>query len=186
MEEKVKEIWIKYENGEIPRNEFEAVLKEYLDEKEKKKTDWHWPGLYDPKNNIEGYEYHRKEDHQVRQVCIIGNLSYEVIANDRCNINCCQTESELKLVARQKQAFLEVVDKLKELNDGWKPDWNNSAQRKCEPYYSHQGNEIHISFSDSIQVLPSLLQSKSEKVWLDVIEQLGEDKVKLALWWIED
>lgn len=77
---------------------------------------------------------------------------------------------------------LKIDDRLKELNKGWRPDWESKRQYKYEAFYDYQDCSIRISPCLTTRSLPDWFQGKSEEIWKQVIDEFGEEKIKLALW----
>ena len=65
------------------------------------------------------------------------------------------------------------------LNDGWEPDWNNSAERKYFIYYISTHKIFKIDSNISINY--GIVYFKSRELAEQAIKILGEETVKLAL-----
>lgn len=137
----------------------------------------HWPGYYDP---LEGGEYF--------VVCsaVNGLLAYKRTNGDQSYTDadralgiCCETKEEAEFVIKQKKAERDVRDLLEKKNEGWRPDWESTKQDKWEAF--KQGAAIRFQ-ATACQTLRDCFQAMTEEVWEEVIEELGEEKVRLALW----
>lgn len=167
-------------NQEMSPIEVEAELNELVDELIQKKQETeepaHWPGRYNPASNKSFY------------TCAPNGVAKSFVnyTSDQKNGPreagvCCQSAQEAEFVFYQKKAELAVIKELARLNEGWRPDWKNDDP-KWEPLYDHNSKEIIIQAGTVGSYLPEWFQAKSEKIWEQVIENLGEEKVKLALW----
>ena len=65
------------------------------------------------------------------------------------------------------------------LNNGWKPDWENTLQIKFYIYYNHNNKIISINFGNYLNY--GIVYFKSKELAQQAIEILGEETIKLAL-----
>ncbi len=159
----ILEIWDKYYKGEISRNEADKLIRG--DKVEDKKVIEHVPGRYQP-NGKYGFTT------SIVEYCRIFNI-------------CCKTEQEAEFILRQKKAKLALIDKIHELNDGWVPDWSNYEDDKWYFYYNHTKNRLVCTIIGNFQESKNELYFKSEEIGDQIISELGEPLIKLALWGIE-
>lgn len=145
-------------------------------QKDTKEESWHWPGRYKPDN---GNYFKIANNGEV----YIPDIESE---SDRLNGICCKTREEAEFVKKQREAYLELIDLLQELNEGWRPNWEDNRILKWGAVYNYAIDKIKIVLSSDEQIFPDCLHGKSRKIWGKVIDQLGEEKIKLALWGIED
>jgi hypothetical protein len=153
-------------------------LHKYEAENRDKKEERHWPGRY------KAEELYYVPDIAHGHVNKRENARKELVKSDReCGI-ACKIRDEALFIQQQQSAYLELIDKIQELNEGWRPDWNDDNY-KHEPCYNHYDGLISIVSDNSDQSLPDWFQAKSKQIWKTAIDQLGEPKIKLALWGIE-
>lgn len=163
-------------NQEMSPIEVEAELNELVDEliqkKQELKKPAHWPGMYIPSGGSSVY---------AAWSCDMICTSHETLIKGYQLLQiCCKTTEERDFVLAHQKANLAVINELARLNEGWRPDWKNDDP-KWEPHLQIAGEILILSDSD-LQGLPDWFQAKSKEIWLQVIENLGEGKVKLALW----
>jgi len=97
---------------------------------------------------------------------------------------CSETKEEAEFVYRQQKAYLELIDKIFELNDGWVPAWGANISNYAFSYY-HPGKGIDSYDWENIQYFKTELYFKSEDIGNRIIEELGTELIKLALWGLE-
>ena len=136
----------------------------------------HYLGMYEPPK---GYVYFVP---LMDGILTLRNNHQKLVAYYRDLGICCETAKEAEFVKAQMEARLKVLDMLKRLNDGWTPDWENKAQGKWEPVYDLIDNKINILWYNITQTLPSCFAASTMEIWLQIIKELGEDKVILAIW----
>jgi len=136
----------------------------------------HWQGMYEPKTCG---VYWTITNRGVVAECI--NIFQSATDMQRVLGICCETKKEAELVKSHLEARLEVINLLRKLNDGWTPDWDDSSQVKWSPKIDYGKGKIIFCTFVSRQVIADYFQAKAE-VWERVIEELGEEKVLLALW----
>lgn len=146
----------------------------------------HWPGRYSGD----------------RSFVVNANYGNVRLKDDSPNIRqyrrsgiCCRTVAEVDFVRAHQSAYLELIDKIQECNsrwkqrnDDWRPDWNNPNEDKV--YFTLQrvpevkvviegtelyGNVLHQTLKDELYMRSGLIAER-------ILEELGEGKVKLALW----
>ena len=81
-----------------------------------------------------------------------------------------------------------LIDKIAELNNGWKPDWTNHEQEKEYFVYCHGGYGLAIeqnNYHDTQCVSIDLYMDGNKSVADKVIKELGEDFIKNTLWKIK-
>jgi len=145
------------------------------------KDDHHWQGMYPVKEN----ETYISLDHELidfnpRQ---FRNRTRIAVKYDRAYGVCAKSVEEMIFVHKQKQAYIELVDKIKELNHSWLPDWSDESEEKWEPSLMQPERCLDIVVSTGRQVLPDWFQGKTDDIWRQAFEQIGEENVKLALGW---
>jgi len=172
---KLKEIWDNFRTGKLSMNQADDLIAELGEEREQKKKETkHIQGRYDGESlysfdphigivvKTDGFRYHSR---------VIGTS--------------CATEEEAQLVHQQQESYLELIDKIHELNDGWTPDWGRVDSLKYAFNYCIDAASVQLfGWSDS-QHYKTELYFESEKIGSKIIEELGEDLIKLALWGIE-
>ena len=96
-----------------------------------------------------------------------------------------ERESESEFVRRKQTAYLELIDLLKELNDGWRPYWDGPSglsQLKWFPVHDHVLSKTWFDKEHIQQKQASEQAAKSEEVWQEIEKRLGKEKIFLALW----
>ena len=91
------------------------------------------------------------------------------------------TREEAEQHVKREKAIRKVTDRIKELNDGWYPDWNNSEQHKwIFDYYNHR--EGYVLFSDvtTRQIFESKFYMESVDTCRTVLREL-DDEIRLIL-----
>jgi hypothetical protein len=156
-----------------------TILAEEEKEKDEKIKPSHIPGYYEPEVQ-ECYHYPA-----------IGypdtNIKYW--QNDNIDHHyqrfamCCKTEAEAVFVMEQRDAYRTLVMRIKELNAGWVPDWGSMDQDKYH-FYLYLG-DLGVFFATANHVLPDELYLKTREIGNQLIIELGEDLIKLALWGIQ-
>lgn len=144
-------------NGEISKQKADELLECKTEKQEEKPK--HWQGRYKPKKN--GRYYVTGERDAMHKVINHNTASAQF---HRSFSLCSQTIAEAEFVKRQKEAELEVIDRLAELNEGWKPDWNDKYQPKWEPYYAHDIHGVMYMKYGYTQHLPDHFQAKTEEI----------------------
>jgi hypothetical protein len=143
-------------------------------------SEWHWAGMFEPK---EKQTYFTVEESAgglaVDNKC---NTYQQCTDAHRALGVCCKTEKEAEFIRSKQVAYLEVVDLLKKLNNGWRPDWTDEDQEKYFLFWDHSDGEILCDIHGYSQGQRSELAAKTEEICHDVIKQLGPDKIYLALW----
>ena len=155
---------------------FVKLIDEVLSEEEK---EWRWPGMHSPVLSAEYLVIEASDDGSIVEArrnenpgCAEGHRALGV---------CCETEREAEFIKAHTEARLEVVDLLKKLNEGWRPDWDDDYAEKHYAVLDHDLDEIFIRSSGDTQILPCWFHSKTKGIWIQVIKELGEEKVRFAL-----
>jgi hypothetical protein len=141
----------------------------------------HWPGRYKPELDGMYYALSWSNDRDI-SVNREGDVYAGEIRVYQLTGICCETEEEAEFVKAHLEARSKLIETLEELNENWRPDWANSEELKCEPVYNQFYDSMEVLTSATSSYLPDWFQGKSRQVWLDAIEKLGIEKVKLALW----
>ncbi len=91
-------------------------------------------------------------------------------------------EQAKKAIEKQK-AYMEYIRLVEKLNEGWKPDFLSDKNRAYHISYNHAEESLGLGYSldTTIQRRPVNEYFKSNELLDNLIEQLGEDKIKLAL-----
>lgn len=183
-QDQVEEIYDDQKTSDIQKKDLlVALFDEFIQEEPKKAAPKpkHWPGRYSSKKSECGYY----------EIWSIDFISSE-IAHKKLSLRdtlfwyinlgiSCETKKEAKFVKAHLEAKNELIETLKKLNEGWRPDWS-SKEFKYEPLYRHSTSEIMITESNHCAVLSDCFQGKSRQAWLAAIDWLGKEKIKLALW----
>lgn len=177
--------------SQIEKNENLMALYDELipGEEPKPEKEHHWQGMFKPAkhesckiltwNGTAGLS-------QIEVVSPEDRRNELLIKNSRILGICGETSNELLFVYSHLEAKRDVIDRLKELNKGWLPDWSDLYQEKWEPTWNHSAptcaTKINLAVYTSAQSLPDWFQAKSKEIWLQVIEEFGEEKIRLAIW----
>jgi hypothetical protein len=90
-----------------------------------------------------------------------------------------KTREEAEHYKKRLGAIAEYRDLIEKLNDGWEPDWD-SVELKHLISYSHEFKQFERGFGTKFQVKETWYYLKSEKLAEQVIDTLGEEKLKLV------
>jgi hypothetical protein len=94
----------------------------------------------------------------------------------------CRTREEAEFVVRKKEAYCKLVMRISELNGGWVPNWENPHEYRYFFSLYHASVEILDWY---YQVHHDELYLKDRRTGEKLLEELGEDLIKLAIWGIE-
>ena len=95
--------------------------------------------------------------------------------------NVFHTREEAEQHIKREKAIRKVTDRIKELNDGWYPDWNDFSQDKyIFTGYSYCENSINIGSFCTVQCCRNELCMKSYKVAKQIKGEMLDD-IKLIL-----
>lgn len=56
--------------------------------------------------------------------------------------NCYKTEQEAETAVKKQKAYMRIVRKIHELNDGWTPDWLDGSEGKYYMVYEHEDCDV--------------------------------------------
>lgn len=156
----------------------EKVLTGRIEEPPEEQTEeWHWQGMYEPKVNERYFLVGEKEKMNRPR-----NTDAEMADFHRSHMLCSKTEAEAEFVREHMEARRDIIDRLKLLNEGWQPDWSDYEQRKYFPRWDYEKCEISIAYALCVQILPDWFHAETVEICMQVIEEFGEEKVRLALW----
>lgn len=137
----------------------------------------HWMGMFD----CEGSPYYMGAfDLDLIYAFCDSDLEKNV---QRGRQGMCETKHEVKFVQRYMEAKRRVIDLLLEKNGGdvnW-IDWYNTRQKKWMLSIDHQSGALKATLYVTYQYRQPWFYARSKEIWLEVIEELGEYTVKLAL-----
>jgi hypothetical protein len=167
---------------------------------EKKEEPGHWPGRYKEEPGHWPGRYLAKEEglHTIAQMGYDGPVMFTfsqgaINMTMRKSQTSTLTKQECDFVDRQKSAYLQLIDKIQELNEGWRPDWSDLRQDKYYFLYYHDyilkgSGYILISGWDdrATQCYKEELYFNKKIIGKKIIEELGESLIKLALWDIDE
>ncbi len=149
------------------------VLMEALEESKKRRGRKHIPGRY-TKASFWGYEL------DLQEIIRFNSDDQKYINRLRVIGNCSKTEQEAVFIHNQRKAYINLIDKIHELNDGWRPDWDEGKQSKYNFRYTHDGKEILINENFRIQNHKSELYFSSHEIGKQILKDLYP--VFAALW----
>jgi hypothetical protein len=151
----------------------------FNDEKNAIGANHHWPGMYRP-----------SPDKENKSIVFVGSqyhasitISADEIEFFRYCQRSCATQEEADFIYSAHKARLQIIDRLLELNEGWRPGWNNEKQAKWEIFYYETENEISPVINYTNHSLPDWFQAKNEIIWMQIIEEFGPEKIRLGLGW---
>ena len=111
-------------------NEKYLLLVKILEElPEAQKKQKHWPGMFQPQEEQEYFSANPMDGGFINQSFL--NYNQGITDTHRALGICCETKEEADFVIRKKRARLELVDLIAELNEGWRPDWDDEDQKKA-------------------------------------------------------
>ena len=90
-----------------------------------------------------------------------------------------KTREEANNHLKVMKAEVSINKRIAELNEGWKPDWENTIQKKYYIFYDNFREILDYNRS-SAQFQPNALQLKDKKVARQIIDEL-EEELKLYL-----
>ena len=90
------------------------------------------------------------------------------------------TRGEAEQHVKREKAIRKVTDRIKELNDGWYPDWNNDEHKYYFNSYNHFDNSIFIVYYFYTQSYPNSHYMKSEEIAEQIRNEMFDD-IKLML-----
>jgi len=95
-------------------------------------------------------------------------------------VTCGIAKTEEGAVGLQQKIYkkIKIIDRWKELNGDWKPDFTNDEKKFCL-HYAHKDKKVDIYTWHNVQV--SKYAAKSEEVLETLIEEFGEWEVCEAL-----
>jgi hypothetical protein len=155
-----------------------GIIQELLPEEEWKPKLNHWPGMYKPKQGDSAYTTDLAGNVRRANAELHGNDQIEGLREAG---SCCATEEEAEFVKAHFETRRDLIDRIAELNEGWRPDWSDSEQMKYAPRFNHYDDEIIVVAYHKIQILPDYFHGKSG-VWQQIFEEFDGDKIKLAIW----
>ena len=160
----------------ITADQNRAELEKIQDSREKKR---HTPGRFKPGKGGSYCAIHER----CLDIEYLENLNQDHTDRHIALGICCETEKEAEFVRDQKAAYLELIDKIKELNKGWRVDWKDENQKKYFLRYNRKVDEIIISLAWIMQDQRSELAAKTEAICAYIICEFGSEKICLAMGW---
>ena len=133
----------------------------------------HWPGMYRPPDDKNSYAVWSP---RINEVSIASASAIKIL---RKRGECCAFLAEAEFVKAHMEARLEVIDRLAELNEGWRPQ---KGQNIWYPFLNRDTGELDFNYTKDTQFLPDWFHGKTLIIWQEVAEELGEEKIKLAIW----
>ena len=91
-----------------------------------------------------------------------------------------RTPEEAESYMAIKLATQRVIDRLRELDDGQKIDWNNFAQEKYYAYFDRGSKKLVVGRSCFVQTTEVNKHSAKQESWPQIIKEMPDD-VKLML-----
>ena len=90
------------------------------------------------------------------------------------------TREEAEQHVKREKAIRKVTDRIKELNDGWYPDWNNDEPKYHFNSYNYFDNSMFIAYYFYTQSYPNSYYMKSEEIAEQIRNEMFDD-IKLML-----
>ena len=90
------------------------------------------------------------------------------------------TREEAEQYNKREKAIRKVTDRIKELNEGWLPDWSNDEGKIYFDDYNHSYNFISISSYRHKQSYPNSYYMKSRRIAGQIRDEMFDD-IKLML-----
>lgn len=90
--------------------------------------------------------------------------------------NVFKTEEEAKFALEKRKVESELQDIADELNDGWEPDFTNSAEQKYNIFYDYRSNTIVVDRNQTHKF--AVVYFKNETITEEAIKRIGEERLK--------
>ena len=84
-------------------------------------------------------------------------------------------------LSRNAIAYIRLTDRVKELNDGWKPDWSNENERKYYPWFYYDRSSSAFRYFVTGFTSSATLTSVGSRLCLrtrELAEQIGQEEEK--------
>ena len=94
--------------------------------------------------------------------------------------NVFHTREEAEQHIKREKAIRKVTDRIKELNDGWYPDWDDGKVKYYFNSYNHSTNSMFVDYYFHKQSYPNNYYMKSYKVANQIKDEMFDD-IKLML-----
>lgn len=91
-----------------------------------------------------------------------------------------RTREQAEKALAKQQATIRVKKRIAELNDGWKPDWEDEDQCKYELYWDFAARKAAISCVSTAKMIDNTLYLKSIGLAEQLINEMRDD-LKLML-----
>lgn len=89
--------------------------------------------------------------------------------------NCFKTVAEAKEKGEYNDAVIAVNMKIRELNDGWTPDWSDGQEIKCSIFYNNNNQKWTYNLNYYINVYSYFDSIKSEELAEQVIKECAKE-----------
>ena len=94
--------------------------------------------------------------------------------------NVFHTREEAEQYIKREKAIRKVTDRIKELNDGWYPDWDDGEIKYYFNSYNHSTNSMFVDYYVYTQAYPNSHYMKSEEIAKQIRNEMFDD-IKLML-----
>ena len=88
-----------------------------------------------------------------------------------------RTEDEALAERDYRQAYRKVTERIRELNDGWVPDWTPSSPKNFYFYKNFYEDTVGISLSASTATIRAALIMKSSEIAETVLSEMKHDVI---------
>lgn len=110
-----------------------------------------------------------------------GVLDYKPWTGDEFDLrryntgNCFKTQSEAEEKLKYNDAVIAVNVKIRELNDGWKPDWSDEDQYQFHIFFNYYSSKFSVAENSQVTEFSILNFVKSKEIANQVIEECAEE-----------
>ncbi len=86
-----------------------------------------------------------------------------------------KTKEEALDYLEYKKARVSIKKRIAELNEGWKPDWEDESQQKYYIFYDNLREILDYDYCYTDQVRPNAFYLKDQKTAKQIIDELEEE-----------
>ena len=109
-----------------------------------------------------------------------GELDIITWVNDNIDNHYYNTRNVFKTVREAEKRIkeiekkYEILNRIEELNDGWKPDWNNAKELKF--YFGLRAYDgIEVGYTDTVKLNPDEFYFKTKRVGMQLRSEFGSN-----------
>ena len=105
----------------------------------------------------------------------IGTLCSNTAGDDELRVNVYRTEKEANKEYNKAVAVEKIKRRLLELQGDWKPDFNNTSQRKCTIRHNYENNSFTYDGWHRVKHCVLIPYMKSEEITNIIINEFHEE-----------